>query len=85
MNKFEIFNMKSFEKQISDITFTDYFNQLMLLAKSVFKWNNLPNGIDEKWIEKFLFTEGNCLFFKDEIKGFMVTKCTTAGLQILSY
>ena len=51
----------------------------MLLSKSVFKWNNLPNGIDEKWIERYLFTEGKCLFFKDKEKGFMVAKCTTAG------
>lgn len=80
-NKIEtnILSYESIEKQINELTFTDYFNHLMLMAKSVFKWNNLPNGIDEKWIEKYLFAEGNCLFFKDPIKGLMVAKCTTAG------
>ena len=36
-----------------------------------FKWNNLPNGIDEKWIEKFLYTEGFCIFFKEWTLNFL--------------
>lgn len=68
--------MKNVQKQLNDRTYTHYFYYLMLIARSVFKWNNLPNGIDEKWIERFLFTHGNCLFFKDKTKGYMVAKCT---------
>lgn len=64
---------------MNDMTFTDYYYRLMLLSRSVFKWENLPNGMDEKWIEKFLFTEGKCMFFKDPEKGFMVTKCTDSS------
>lgn len=71
----EFYSIKSVEKQLNDRTYTHYFYYLMLIARSVFKWNNLPNNIDEKWIERFLFTEGNCLFFKDKTKGFMVAKC----------
>lgn len=71
--------MKSIAKQLNDWTYTDYYYRLMLIARSVFKWNNLPNGIDEKWIERFLFTEGECLFFNDKEKGFMVAKCTPNG------
>lgn len=79
MDNFKIIPMQSVAKQLNDITFTDYFYRLMLLAKSVFKWNNLPNGIDEKWIEQFLFTEGQCIFYRDEEKGFMVAKNVVAG------
>ena len=75
----DIISMKSIAKQLNDWTYTDYYYRLMLIARSVFKWNNLPNGIDEKWIERFLFTEGDCLFFKDKINGFMVAKCTPNG------
>ena len=75
----DIISMKSFSKQMNDMTFTDYYYRLMLLSRSVFKWENLPNGMDEKWIEKFLFTEGKCMFFKDPEKGFMVTKCTDSS------
>lgn len=71
----EIISMKTFAKQINDLTFTDYFTRLMLLARSVFKWENLPNGMDEKWIERFLFREGKCVFFHDKEKGYMVAQC----------
>lgn len=73
--------MKSISKRINDLTYTDYFYRLMLLSKSVFKWNNLPNGIDEKWIEKYLFSEGSCMFYLDDEKGFMVSKCTEEELN----
>lgn len=71
---------RDYEKNLNNITFRDYYNRLSLLAKSVFKWNNLPNGIDEKWIEKYLFSEGKCMFFKDFSKGFMIAKCNDGGL-----
>lgn len=80
MNKgYNVLSMESIAKQLNDLTYTDYFYRLMLIARTCFKWNNLPNGIDEKWIEKYLFSEGKCMFFHDKTKGYMVTKCTPAG------
>lgn len=75
----EIISMKSFAKQLNNLTFTDYFYRLMFLARSVFKWENLPNGIEEKWIEKFLFSEGKCVFYNDEIRGLMIAQCVEDG------
>ena len=72
-------NFKEYERQLNDMTFRDYYKKLKLLAKSVYKWNNLPNGIDEKWIEEFLFSEGCCMFFKDKKLGFMITRCVDDG------
>ena len=57
----KMYSMKSVAKYLNDRTITDYIFRLSLLAKSVFKWNNLPNGIDEKHIEKYLYTDGMCL------------------------
>lgn len=74
-----LMSMKSFAKQLNDSTFTDYYMRLMLLARSVFKWENLPNGMDEKWIERFLFRHGKCVFFNDKMRGFMVAECTHDG------
>lgn len=74
-------NFKQYEKRLNDITFRDYYNKLKLLAKGVYKWNNLPNGIDEKWIESYLFTDGKCMFFKDKELGLMVTRCTETGIN----
>ena len=76
-DNYTIMKFDDVAKQINDLTFTDYFYRLMLIARTVFKWNNLPEGIDEKWIEQYLFSEGKCMFYKDKEKGFMVSKCTT--------
>lgn len=76
---YDIISMKSIAKQLNDLTYTDYYYRLMLLARSVFKWENLPNGISEKWIERYLFNEGQCLFFNHKELGFMVTKCGSSG------
>lgn len=79
MKNYEVMNMKSIARELNNRKYTDYFYRLSLIAKSRFKWNNLPNGISEKWIERYLFTDGRCVFFKDEEKGFMVCKCNGKG------
>ena len=71
--------MKTVAKVLNDRTYSDYFYRLSLISRTVFRWNNLPNGIDEKWIERYLFTDGKCLFFNDKEKGFMVTKSADFG------
>ncbi len=72
----ELLSLKSFAKTLNDQTFTDYFLRLSQLAKVTFKWENLPNKIDEKWIEKFLFNHGKCVFYNDKDKGLMIAECT---------
>lgn len=69
----------NYKKTLNNRTFTEYYKKLKLLAKSVFKWNNLPNGMNEKWIEDFLFMEGKCMFFNHPTLGFMVAKCSEQG------
>ena len=76
---YTIMDMEKVSQQINNLTFTDFFYRLMLISRTVFKWNNLPNGIDEKWIEQYLFAEGKCMFYHDKEKGYMVAKCTTEG------
>lgn len=75
----EIMSMKTVAKALNDMTFTDYYYRLSLLARSVFEWKNLPNGMDEKWIERFLFDHGQCVFFRDPMRGFMVAQCAEDG------
>ena len=61
------------------LTFQDTLIRLSLLAQTVFKWNGLPNGIDEKHLERYLFNEGRCMFYKDSKVGWIITKCADAG------
>lgn len=74
-----LIKMKSIANQLNDLTFTDWYYRIMLISRSVFEYTGLPNGIDEKWIERYLFTDGQCVFFKDPEKGFMVAKVTPNG------
>lgn len=77
--KYDLLEFKSVAKTLNNRMFTDYFYRLMLISKALFKWNNLPNGINEKWIERFLFTEGACIFYKDPNLGYMVAKLGLDG------
>lgn len=61
------------------LTFQDNLIRLSLLAQTVFKWNGLPNNIDEKHLERYLFNEGRCMFYKDPNVGWIITKCVDAG------
>lgn len=77
----EILNYKNANKRLNDLTYSMYYFNLSLLAMSLFKWENLPNNLDEKWIEKNLFSNGECMFFYDENLGFMISKCTKQMLN----
>lgn len=43
-----------------------YLSRLSELAMSMFKWKNMPDSIDTRFLEYTLFYEGAALFFKDE-------------------
>ena len=75
----DILRMDSIGKRLNDLTYTDFYFRLNLIARSVFHWENLPNHIDERWIEKYLFYYGTCVFFKNEELGLMVAKATENG------
>ena len=77
--KYKLLSYQNVTKQLNNITYTNYFYRLMLISRSLFKWNNLPNGINEKWIERYLFSEGSCVFYKDPKIGYMVAKIGNTG------
>lgn len=47
-------------------TFYHYVERLTELAISMFEWKNLPDSIDERFLELALFSKGCAVFFKDE-------------------
>lgn len=76
---FEVLSMQSMAKQLNDWTFTDYYYRLLMIARSRFQWEGLPNYLKEEWLERYLCNEGNCLFYDDEKNGFMIAKATASG------
>jgi len=61
---------------LNNETYIHYYNRLLLMITSLFKWEKLPNDIPERFIEKTLFNFGQIAFIDDESFGFMMTKCT---------
>lgn len=56
-----------------------YFNRLLELSISMFEWKNLPETVDERFMELALFSKGMAVFFKDEVLGFLALRTTISG------
>lgn len=52
-------------KKIRD-TSIQYYDRLTELSISMFEWENLPDGVDERFLELILFGDGMAVFFYDE-------------------
>ena len=61
------------------ITYWQYLNRLTELSLSMFKWENLPDTIDERFLELVLFSEGKAIFFRDEVMGFLALQFAVSG------
>lgn len=47
-------------------SYYDYHDRLMELAMSMFEWHDLPDSIDERFLELTLFQDGQAVFFRDD-------------------
>lgn len=45
----------------------------------MFEWKNLPDTVDERFMELTLFTNGGCLFFKDDVLGYLTLPYSNNG------
>lgn len=64
---------------LNDLTFRTQFDKTKLVCMNRHKWGNLPDGIQERHIEKWLFSKGFCVFFKDPKMAHMVLECDTGS------
>lgn len=60
-------------------TYLQYYNRLTELAISMFEWQNLPETIDQRFLEMCLFCDGMCVFFQDEVLGYLSLQCMIGG------
>lgn len=56
-----------------------YMTRFSELALSVFKWENLPDTVDERFLELTLYTDGQAVFFRDEVLGELCLQCAVNG------
>lgn len=65
---------------MNDYTYIHYAYRLMELSTSMFEWKNLPEGIDERFLEMVLFTDGQAVFFRDdELGDYLALQCLING------
>lgn len=66
-------------------TYYEYLDRLTELAISMFEWINLPDTIDERFLELTLFKDGQAVWFYDEAladeenSGFLALQCSMNG------
>lgn len=65
--------------QMNTRTYYRYVQRLTDLALSIFEWRNLPETVNERYIEMALFHNGCAVFFRDEVIGDLCLDCLTAG------
>lgn len=70
------FNISALKNTMS---YNFYFNWLKGLYCSSIKTYNLPETIDERYINLAYFDEGKCLFFKDDILGYLGLRSADGG------
>lgn len=59
---------------LNDLTYKTIFDKFKMVAINMFEWSGLPDGIDEKYIEEFLFNDGQAIFFRDPSMSYMCLK-----------
>lgn len=60
-------------------TYMQYYNRLTELSLSMFEWKNLPKTVDQRFLEMCLFSDGMCVFFEDEVLGYLGLRCMIGG------
>lgn len=64
---------------LNNATFRQYYNRLTELSISMFEWKNLPDTIDPRFLELTLFKDGQAVFFKDEVMGYLALQNILGG------
>lgn len=64
---------------VNNATYMQYYNRLVELSISAFKWEGLPDSVDERYLELVLFSDGQAVFFEDEELGFLTLQNAMNG------
>ena len=69
------------EKQADQAAYCDYYSRLKNLAITMFKWHNLPDSVNERYLDYCLFTYGRAVFFDATSLGYMALNCALEGIN----
>lgn len=60
----------------------DYLDRLLNIAYSMFEWEGLPEGINERYLEKSLHLNGQVLFFESPEFGYLTLRFVGSNLNV---
>ena len=60
-------------------SYSYYFRYLTEIGMSMFEWKNLPDTVDARFLELILFNDGQAVFFKDEVMGYLALQNIISG------
>lgn len=55
------------------------YNYLKHICKNRYRWDNLPVGLESRFIEDALYNNGQAMFIEDSNLGFLCLPCTSIG------
>lgn len=61
------------------LEYNQYYRRLTELAISMFEWKNLPDSVDQRFLELTLYKDGQAVFFKDEVMGHLALQVLING------
>lgn len=71
--------MKQIQKLRNTMVFHDYYSRLKNIAVSVFKWTDLPDTCNARFLEDTLFHYGRAIFVKDPEMEYLNLKVSPFG------
>ena len=60
-------------------TYIDYLERFKKIALSMFEWVNLPESMNQRYLEECLYYKGQAALLKDDNMGFINTQCCSNG------
>lgn len=64
---------------LNDLTFKVTYEKFKLIAMNAFEWSGLPEGVEERHIERRLFEQGKAIFFLDPDMSYNVLDAHDTG------
>lgn len=63
----------------NELSYHNYIERLTELSICMFDWKGLPETVDTRFLELCLFMDGMCVFFYDEVLGFLTLQVMIGG------
>lgn len=80
MNKRKLNNYFGLSYKDNNYNYINYFNRLVEIGISVYEWINVPSSVDTRFLELVLLSEGQILWFKDDVvENYVVMQFASGG------